>query len=167
MIAKNIGDSVSAVDVRTLFSTAGTITRIAAVLGATGAATYEIDFAHSADARRCVYEYDQRTLDGRKMALTLAKDSLAKPEKAKSNGGAALFAAAMNAAATTSNRPTKNTTQPKKHVAIDLNNVTKVPKNIVVDVSTALKSTRGKQKIKTPLRIPPKTSAHQKKSRRS
>mmetsp|Transcript_4179 Transcript_4179/g.12977 ORF Transcript_4179/g.12977 Transcript_4179/m.12977 type:complete len:208 (-) Transcript_4179:91-714(-) len=93
VVAKNIGANVSAQDVRALFATAGPVTRVAAVLEG-GAATYEIDFHTAESARRALYEYDKRTLDGRPMSLSLTSGPSAVPSRPR-NGAAALFKAAV------------------------------------------------------------------------
>mmetsp|Transcript_13110 Transcript_13110/g.15848 ORF Transcript_13110/g.15848 Transcript_13110/m.15848 type:complete len:192 (+) Transcript_13110:88-663(+) len=72
VIVKNISASVAAQDVRALFATAGNIKKVVSSLNGSGStATYEIDFADGDSARKALYEFDQRTLDGRKMNLSL------------------------------------------------------------------------------------------------
>ena len=72
LIAKNIGASVSAVDVRSLFATVGEVAKVSSILGASSTAvTYEIDFKDGSAAREACLRFDQRTLDGRVMHLSL------------------------------------------------------------------------------------------------
>mmetsp|Transcript_11822 Transcript_11822/g.38940 ORF Transcript_11822/g.38940 Transcript_11822/m.38940 type:complete len:234 (-) Transcript_11822:201-902(-) len=187
IVAKNITASVSAEEVRSLFSTAGAVTRIASVLtGAT--AVYEIDFADPDAARRALYEYDRRTLDGREMTLALARGGEAAvranktrdDKKKATSAGAALFAAAVNDANRTAkvhgheSQNGNNKGDRAGALARAKNGKTKdkptTTKNIVVDVTSVLKSSATtsqrkatKKKNATPIRLPPKFS----KSRRN
>ncbi|KAJ8611929.1 hypothetical protein CTAYLR_004351 [Chrysophaeum taylorii] len=177
IVAKNIGETVSAADVRTLFASAGKVERVAAVLGASGSATYEIDFDDPVSARVALSRFDQRTLDGRKMTLSLVTP----PRKDIGAAAASLFAAAVDDAhkstvprerpqekkklETRDNREylaidvtrTQRTTSVKKPAAAAAAANAKKKSGVVLDVASAFepRQTR-KTKPATAVRVAPK-----------
>lgn len=151
LVAKNIGASVSAVDVRSLFATVGTVKEVRAVLGASSTVvTYEVDFADAASAREACVRFDQRTLDGRVMGLSLeqaggAKAAAPKPAaKAPPKKAAAPPKKAAKTAVANKRAPAT--------FVVDLNATKKkapAPKKLVVELGKKKTAAAAKNKPKT------------------
>lgn len=147
IVAKNIPPSVTAVEVRSLFASAGAVSRVNATLGATGAgATYEIDFVEVGAARKALASFDGRALDGRTMSLTLVKAAAVLQLQQQQSRLSAVAASA----------PSKAARAPRNRPATLVLDVTATaasrpprgpPKKLVLDVSGALK-TRPNQTAK-------------------
>ena len=109
-------------------------------------ATYEIDFADAKSARKALYEYDQRTLDGRKLSVTLGPANKRTPRSGNDQKKGRVFAAAMEDAVGDS----KNAKQ--RYLAVD-----DKPKKVVVDIDSVLKKSPARKKTPRPERTAPKT----------
>lgn len=132
LIAKNIGASVSAVDVRSLFATVGEVAKVSSILGASSTAvTYEIDFKEGSAAREACLRFDQRTLDGRVMHLSLEQ------------GGKA----AAKAPAPAPKAPAKKAAAKKAPAAKTAVAVKKKAAPFVVDLSSAAKKKAPVKKL--------------------
>lgn len=133
LIAKNIGASVSAVDVRSLFATVGEVAKVSSILGASSTAvTYEIDFKDGSAAREACLRFDQRTLDGRVMHLSLEQ-----------GGGKA----AAKAPAAAPKAPAKKAAAKKAPAAKTAVAVKKKAAPFVVDLSSAAKKKAPVKKL--------------------
>ena len=142
LIAKNIGASVSAVDVRSLFATVGEVAKVSSILGASSTAvTYEIDFKDGSAAREACLRFDQRTLDGRVMHLSLEQGG-----KAAAKAPAAAPKAPAKKAAAKKAPAAKTAVAVKKKAApfvVDLSSAAKKKapvKKLVVELGAKLKN---------------------------
>lgn len=147
VVAKNIGETVSAVEVRTLFSqVGGKVKRVNAILGESGTGTYEIDF-YDASSARAALSLDQRTVDGRRISVSLASEDKKQPTR--------LLSKALEKI---KNAPVKTT--PRKQ-----------PEPVVVDLSKAFgqdqaeKKKKKKKKNATAVRSSPKSTPPNKSTR--
>lgn len=147
VVAKNIGETVSAVEVRTLFSqVGGKVKRVNAILGESGTGTYEIDF-YDASSARAALSLDQRTVDGRRISVSLASEDKKQPTR--------LLSKALEKI---KNAPVKTT--PRKQ-----------PEPVVVDLSKAFgqdqaeKNKKKKKKNATAVRSSPKSTPPNKSTR--